>query len=191
MKKVLCLTIATAASVASYAQQAKTKAESDERREFMARLSRKTEVLNGMAFGDFSAYTPDGISFTNKNLKGKISLILFWYPSIGTSHGKFVSDYLHLGQLPAFREQCKFFQIVSLMPDTSGLALFRQQNPEADVYTVATLQSHTVMTDLNGGMGMPSCVLVDREGKVVRRSLLGRGLDEEGLAGKIRELMLQ
>jgi hypothetical protein len=144
-----------------------------------------------MAIGDFNAYTPAGAPFTNRNLAGKISLILFWYPSIGTSHGKFDAEYLKLGQLATFREQCKFFQIVSLMPDTAGLALFRQQNPETDVYKVATLQSHGNMTDLNGGMGMPSCVLVDRNGKIVRRSYLGRGLDEEGLAGKIRELMLQ
>lgn len=191
MKRVLCLVIAGLAFGASYAQEAKPKAVSDEQHEFMVRLARKSEVLNGAAFGDFNAYTPGGTSFTNRNLAGKISLILFWYPSIGTSHGKFVSDYLNLGQLSAFREQCTFFQIVSLMPDTSGLAMFREQNPEASIYTVATLQSHAGMTDLNGGMGMPSCVLVDREGKVVRRSFLGKGLDEEGLAGKIRELMLQ
>jgi hypothetical protein len=191
IKILLSLALAVMVAAPAHAQP-KAKAESDQdHHDFMVRLARKSEVQNGMAFVNFSAHTPGGAPFNNRNLTGKISLILFWYPSISTSQGKFVADYLNLGQLPQFREQCKFFQIVSLMPDTSGLALFRQQHPERDIYTVATLQSHAPMTALNGGMGMPSCVLVDRDGKVVRRSFLGRGLDEDGLAGKIRELMLQ
>jgi hypothetical protein len=191
MKKIIFLTLSIIATLTAQAQQPKTGTESDKHSEFLVRMSKRTELYNGMPLHDFNAYTPGGTPFTNRNLAGKISLILFWYPSIGSSHGKFDAEYLKLGQLTAFREQCKFFQIVSLMPDTTGLTLFRRQNPETDIYTVATLQSHRDMTDLNGGMGMPSCVLVDRNGKIVRRSFLGRGLDEEGLAGKIREMMLQ
>ena len=190
MKKLYAVLAITVISISAQAQGSKPPFKTSQGGVKMS-PERYAQLYVGMVFGDFSAATPDGQLVTNRMLDRKVSLLLFWYPSLGYSNRKYVADYLRLGNLPALRQQYKDFQIISLVPDTSGLALFREQNLDADVYTVANLGSFAKTRELNPGRGMPSCVLVDKYGKIAKTSSLGSQLDEQAMADKIRELMLK
>jgi uncharacterized protein YeaC (DUF1315 family) len=190
MNRLSTLVLVLAVALAGRAQGSKPSYNTSKEVEKMS-PERYARLYVGMVFGDFSAATPDGQILTNKALERKVTLVLFWYPSLAYSNRKYVADYLSLGALPALRQQHRDFQILSLIPDTSALALFRQQNPDAETYTVGNLASFAKAKELNPGRGMPSCVLVDKYGKIAKTSILGKGLDEQAMADKIRELLLQ
>lgn len=153
-------------------------------------LGQLEQLQVGRIFGAFTAMAEDGSMITNKTLAGKVSLVLFWYPGIGFSNRKYVADYLMIDTLAALQKQYKDFQIISLLPDTSGLTRFRWQNPGVNTFTIGKLQSAAVAHELNPGVGMPSCVLVDREGKIIRVSSLGRRQNQEAFADKLKDLMM-
>jgi hypothetical protein len=108
------------------------------------------------------------------------------------SKGQYQEDFLRFKTLPEPGAPYKDFQIISLIADASELSTFLRQNPDLGRYPIASLQSHQKAAALNGGAGMPSCVLVDRYGRIGPISLLGgRLFDEQAMSDKIRELILQ
>lgn len=195
MKSLLSLLIALLFTIVSTAQTHRPEVISDSHdQSVMTKLQNSNQKYYGMQFGAFDANTPDGKLINNKTLVGKVSLILFWDPHIGYSNRKYDAGFLrlHLNKLGAFREQYKDFQIISLLADTSDLALFQQQNPDVSVFTVAKLTHPITTNELNPGQGTPSCVLVDRYGNVARMSYLGGSLfDEQAMADKVKELVMQ
>ncbi len=155
-------------------------------------LEKRARLHEGMPIGEFIAYTPDGEVLTEKSLSGKVTLLLFWYPTTSSSRDTLKADYLQFSQLPALRKQYRDFRIISLLADTSLLAVYRVQNPVANEYPVATLQSHSKASALNTGMGMPSCMLVDRYGVVVKKAMLNLSLfNEQAMVDKVKETELR
>jgi hypothetical protein len=193
MKNLLCFLYALSGLTGVYAQRAQKDIYSNASTGSAAitSIEKYAQLFYGMPIPEFSAYAPDGKTISNRSLSGKVSLILFWYPRHGSDHGKLSDYYLKLGTLPALTQQYKDFQIISLLPDTMDLALYRQQHPDLDLFTPANLQSHAKARELCPGRSMPCCALVDRNGNIARTWSLGRSLDEEGMIAKIRELEMQ
>lgn len=184
LKALLLLLVSTEIPVTVSAQQKKFVMPDT----FIAKMrvfDRKHNApLEGMILPEFTATLEDGRQLSNASLRGKVSLLLFWYPTCNC----FRPD--ALGSLPELVKQYKDFQIVSIMSDTSGLALFRSGH--SFVTTCANVYSEAKCREMNGGNGFPSCVLVSRAGNVARISgMLQQGIfDEQAFADKIRELLM-
>jgi cytochrome oxidase Cu insertion factor (SCO1/SenC/PrrC family) len=176
--------------VAAIAQ--KETAEENELRlaETMRKLDKKYAVYVGMPLGDFSGFTPEGKVVDNSALKGKVSLLLFWFPSLRSSGPVYKGEYLQLGKIPALRGAYPDFQIISMAADTAALTRFRSDNPDVETYTVVNLNSHGNAARL-AMVGMPSAILVDRQGNIAHIVHLGKWTDQQAIEDKIRELALR
>ena len=145
---------------------------------------RNNAPKEGMILPPFEAMMDNGKLLNNASLRGKISLLLFWYPECGC----FNPDVL--GALPELTKQHQDFQIISIVSDTGGLALFRSRHALANA--CANIHAEAKMHELNGNNGFPSCVLVGRDGNIARISgFLQKDIfDEQGFTDKIRELLM-
>src|SRR4051794_22992916 len=70
---------------------------------------RQQQLYQGMEFGTFKGITTNGRVLTNDTLRGKVTLILFWYPSINMSRMRYLSDFLKLGTVASLGGQYKDF----------------------------------------------------------------------------------
>jgi len=137
----------------------------------------------GTILSPFSAISTTGIPMTNESLNGRVTLILFWHPwcNCFPTHG--ITD---VQKIAANR---KDFQIISMMWDTGRLYEYKQQlgvNMQ-----VAKLPNQEIERSLSGGFGIPSFVLLDKNGIIVlQRDFWPNKWDEGSILTKLKEMLV-
>jgi len=180
----LLLAICSALTNEANGQTAVRKIADSTREKLWAYDRKSNRPKEGMLLPEFTAFTTDGRIVTNAYLNGKVSLLIFWDPWCNCFKPE------SLGALPELAKLHKDFQILSLMSDTGRLSVFKNQHPLET--PVLILPDRETMSALCANNGIPSCVLVDRAGRMVRISglLLRDIFDEQSFADKIRELLM-
>ncbi len=76
---------------------------------------RNFDAVIGQPFGSFSVKGNDGNSLTSDNLKGKVTLVTFWFDACSPCHRQFD----HLNSLYTRYQADTSFQILSFSPDNN------------------------------------------------------------------------
>ncbi len=138
------------------------------------------QVEEGSNYTDFKATDTAGNDFILSSLKGKNILLL--YGGLGCM-GKAGRDYLNKIYNETSREN---FEIVvyCLNSNLESLQKVREEYP-CDYFLVSDfLQDHTPMKILYGAQAMPTCFLIDKQGKVLLKET---GVNQERIMGLLKE----
>jgi len=144
-------------------------------------MERKLQDNVGKQFPKFGAETLNGESVTENNLKGKVTLINFWFEYCSPC----IAEFDTLNDLFVHFKGNKKFQFLSFSSDTSESAKISVEKyhllfpvlciPEAECFR------------LNYNSGFPTSIIVDETGKIlVIKS--GGSLDKKMIQAEIQKL---
>ena len=142
------------------------------------RIQKLSAVAVGQVAPDFTLNTPDGKPLSMHSIKGKVKVIDFWASWCGPCR----ADIPHLKETYE-RYHGKGFDMVSISIDDDTDAWLKAVKEEGMAWTQvcgANGKSYDKeCMKLFGTNGVPSCVLVDAEGRVVSTNARGGWLNEK------------
>lgn len=144
-------------------------------------MQRKQQENVGKQFSQFRAETLNGVSFTENNLKGKVTLINFWFEYCSPC----IAEFDALNDLVIHFKGNKKFQFLSFTNDTPESAKISVEKyhllfpvlciPEAECFR------------LNYNSGFPTSIIIDETGKILLIKS-GGSLDKKVIDTEIQKL---
>mgnify|MGYP001006306135 CR=1 FL=1 len=175
--KLVILNLILFASVVVFSQTPTTY----DKYQYIDRWNGTIEKVGGKTFPKFTATSLDGTTLSEESLKGKITLVNFWFehcaPCIAEL-GELNKLYQRLNDKPGF-------QFISIIRESAESAerLVNKHQLQFSVYPLSTEECGR----LNFGSGFPTNIILDREGKVIFYKA-GGPIKEEGVKKAIQEI---
>lgn len=139
-------------------------------------------LYKGKEYVPFVLTTLDGKQFSNVTSKGKVTLINFWFEScVGCRH-----EFGELNELyDSLKTDSKCQFVAVTFDDVQTLPPFIKEHSLR--YPIATTGNSDVLHRLNYGMGCPSIILLDKEGRILH---VGNNSIVKGKAASSYELSI-
>lgn len=131
------------------------------------------EKVKGKSFPKFTATSLDGMVFSDAMLKGKVTLLNFWFEHCGPC----VAEFNDLNKLAEKLGIINNFQFISFTYDEPERARAMVEKHQLN-YPVCPVSIEECLR-LNFASGFPTNIVVNREGEVVFFKLGGSTIKEE------------
>jgi len=140
---------------------------------------KKTSI--GKEFYDFKAMTLEGNSVIKRDLLGKITIVDLWFVNCAPC----ISELGELNELYKKFKDVFDFRFLSFTVDSTDVAIkaVKKYNILYDVCPI----SREVASNMNFGMGFPTKIIINREGKIVFFKA-GGSINPENVEKDIKEI---
>ncbi len=118
-------------------------------------------LYRGTEYRTFNLTTLEGKEVNNKNIKDKVTVLNFWFESCPGCMGE-VAEVNELYRRLKNDPKCEFIAVT--FDGTASLSGFIQKHGMN--YPIATTGDSKMASQLNYGMGYPSLIVIDKEGKI-------------------------